>query len=203
MAAPVRDGYAISIGSGSNDNVGFEIAHNTILQSAGRGILIAGNLNADSPGPGLGTIHDNDIDVREPRDAGEYVAPGTGVGMQLRFGAHDVQIYNNTVHVHAGANACPAQFPTSLGNDCIANGIKLMAGLYGKNNQIFNNIVVADTTDASLSAVALYADGVSDGSNIFYNNTVTSNSLIVDLNGGDGGGSNFLFSFDQVCLLDK
>ena len=192
MAAPVRDGYAISIGSGSNDNVGFEIANNTIIQSSGRGILVAGNYNENSPGPGLGTIHDNNIDVRESHD-GEYDTAGTSLGIQLRFGAHDVQIYNNTVHAHAGAHACPVQFPVSLGDDCTAVGIKVMAGQNAVNNVVHNNTVEVETTDSNLIAMGLYGDGQSDGSNIFYNNTVTSNSTIIDLASGDGFGSNFLF----------
>ncbi|GEM_PF-3441130 len=192
MAATVRDGYAISIGSGSNDNIDFEIANNTIVQSSGRGILVAGNYNADSPGPGLGTVHDNNIDVREAEDSGEYLrTPGTDVGIQLRFGAHDVQIYSNTITAHAGLNACPSQFPTQTGNDCIAEGIKVVGGQYAVNNQIYNNTVTVETTDATLTAAGLYLDGTADSSSTFHNNTVTSNSLIVDANGPDGAGSNF------------
>lgn len=193
MASLVRDGYAIAIGSGTNDDIGFEIANNTIVQSSGRGILVAGNLNANSPGPGLGSIHHNSIDVREARDSGEYNAPGTGIGIQLRFGVHNVKIYENTVRAHAGASACPRQFPESKGDDCIAIGIKVGAGQNGVNNQVYNNTIEVDTTDGSLIAMGLYATVASNGSNIFYGNTVTSNSIIVDTNDNDGNGSNFLF----------
>ena len=196
MASPIRDGYAIAIGSGIAANVGFEIARNTIVQSSGRGILVAGDYNANSPGPGLGDVHDNSVDVREAEDTGEYLnAPGTGVGIQLRFGAHDVKIYNNNVSVHAGKDACPAQFPESTGSDCMAIGIKVIAGQTAINNQVYNNAVTAETNDpaSNLNAIGLYGDGISDGSNIFYGNTITSNSILADVNDNDGGGSGFIF----------
>lgn len=193
MASPVRDGYAIYIGSSNNADIGFNIANNTIIQSSGRGIMAAGNINENSPGPGLGEIHNNYIEIREPRDAGEYEAAGNGIGIQLRFGAHNIQVYENTVKAYAGLNACPKQFPTSQGDDCKCIGIKVAAGQYAINNKVFNNDVVVESTDSSLIAIGLYAIAVSDGTNEFYGNTVTSNSVIVSTAESDGAASNFLF----------
>ena len=193
MAAPVRDGYAIGIGAGANVDIGFEVAGNTIVQSSGRGIIVAGDADADSPGPGDGTIHDNYISVRESEDAGEYPGPGNAIGICLRFGAHDVQVYGNTVLAYAGADTAPPQFPTSNGGACTCIGVKVMAGQYAVNNQVYDNVVTVSTTDAAYTAEGLYADGTSDGSNVFLSNTVTSNSIIVSTNDFDGGGSGFQF----------
>src|SRR5208337_758229 len=174
--------------------IGFEIANNTIVQSSGRGIGVSGNLDDNSPGPNTGTVHDNFISVRESRDAGEYQGQGDGIGIILRFGAHNIQVYNNNVCGYAGANAAPVQFPTSLGNDCQCIGIKVDGGTNGAGNQVYNNTVLVSTTDASLPATGLYGTGTSDGSKVFHNNTVTSNSLPASINGSDGGGSNFMFA---------
>jgi len=197
MASPVRGGYAISVGSPVNDEIGFEIANNTINQSNGRGILVAGNNVGDDPGPGTGTVHDNSIEVRESMDSGEYAgSPGTGIGIQLRFGAHNIKVYNNTVKAHAGKNACPPSFPSQQGSDCEAIGIKVIGGRYAVNNQVYNNTVIVDTNDPDLrlSAKGLYGDGPADANTSFHHNTVTSNSILVDVNGADGAGSNFTFT---------
>lgn len=194
MAAPVRDAYAIVVASGVNSDIGFEVANNTIVQSAGRGIIVQGNVNADSPGPGNGSVHDNSIEVREPRDSGEYNGPGNGIGIALRFGAHNVRVYNNSIKVYGGQNACPPAFATNLGSDCLGVAIKVIAGTNAVNNQIYGNTISVETTDAALPVIGLYGVGIADGTTVFRNNTVTSNGLLVDVNGTDGAGSNFVFT---------
>lgn len=195
MDTPVRDGYAISIASPSAAAIGFEIANNTIIQTSGRGILVNGNVTDADPGPGFGTIHNNYIEVRESRDAGEYDAPGASTGICLRFGAHDIKVYENTIKAYAGQNACPSSFPTSKGADCIARALKIHSGSGGKNLEIYNNTVEAITTDASLPASGIYAinsylnSPVPDVNVVFHNNQITSNSIIVDLNSSDGSGN--------------
>ena len=197
MAASVGDGYAIDITSSTNAAVGFEIAHNTIVQSSGRGIIVEGDVNSNSPGPGNGTIHDNTITVREAPSA-DNPSYGDAIGICLRFGAHNVQVYNNTVTAYAGANAAPGRYASVLGSADIANGIKINAGTYGVDNQVYNNTVNVSTTDAGYTAVGLYASGSSDGSNVFSGNTVTSNSVLISTNSTDGGGSNFKFICNKL-----
>jgi len=188
MDTPVRDGYAISIASPNNEDIGFEIANNTIIQISGRGILINGFLDENSPGPGNGTIHDNYIDVREAHDAYEYNAPGSSTGICLRFGAHNIKVYNNTVKAWAGKNVVQTSF-TFNSPDCIARALKIHSGKNGKNIEVYKNIVEVNTTDAYLTASGIYAisdTGVSAENTVFHDNTVTSNSIIVDLNSDDG-----------------
>jgi Putative Ig domain len=193
MAAPVRDGYGITLGSPNNDDINFEIANNTIIQASGRGIIVEGWTSSSSPGPGLGTVHDNIIDVREA--ANEGYSFGNGVGIQARFGAHNIQIYNNNITIHAGAGACPQQFPTDTGSNCTGNGIKLMGGTSAGNNQVYNNTIngTTNSTDPSLRATGLYADDVGDPGSSFHDNTVTTNSVLVDVSAPDGCGWNWLF----------
>ena len=120
---------------------------------------------------------------------------GTSVGIQLRFGAHTTKIYNNTVVAHAGV--CPATFATQTGSNCEGEGegIKVIGGTYAVGNLVYNNTVkaVSNSSSPDLWAIGLYGDGVSDGSNIFSSNTVTSDTILADCNGDDGGGSNFKF----------
>jgi hypothetical protein len=193
MAAPVRDGYGITLGSPNNDDINFEIANNTIIQASGRGIIIEGWTSSSSPGPGKGTVHDNLIDVREA--ANEGYSFGNGVGIQARFGAHNIQIYNNNITIHAGAGACPQQFPTDTGSNCTGNGIKLMGGTSAGNNQVYNNTIngTTNSTDANLRATGIYADDVGDLGSSFHDNTVTTNSVLVDVSAPDGCGWNWLF----------
>lgn len=191
MAAPIRDAYGVTLGSANNDNIGFEIAHNTIQQPSGRGIIIEGWTDSSSPGPGNGTVHDNTISAKEA--ANEGYSAGDPVGIQVRFGAHGVQVYNNTITLSVGSGACPQQFSTDTGADCIGNGIKLMGGTYGTNNQAYNNTITIDTNSPTLNGSGLYGDGTSDALSYFSGNTVTSNSVIVDVTETDGCGSNWLF----------
>ncbi len=200
MASPVRNGYAIFISSAWAMEINFEIAYNAIAQLSGRGIMIEGDgpITPYVEGPGFGTIRDNSIDVRESRDAGEYNAPGDSIGIQLRGGVHDVQIYNNTVTEHSGLHACPAQFPTSKGDDCIGNGIKIIGNPYAPNDRVFNNKVTVATADASRTAVGLYGDYIAGPGSMFDHNTVTSNSILIDVNGADGAGSQWLFASNNL-----
>jgi len=121
LASPVRDGYAIEFGCANKTNIGFEVAYNTINQVSGRGIIVAGWNSPTSPGCGLGTIHDNNVTVKEAGNEG-YGA-GDAIGIQVRFGGHDIQVYNNTVTLNIGSGACPAQFYTDLSSDCGGIGI--------------------------------------------------------------------------------
>jgi len=197
MAAPVRDAYAIGLSSSKPVNMNYEIAYNTITQASGRGIGVEGDgvIGYNSHGPGFGTIHDNTIDVREPCDSGEYPCPGDDIGIMLRGGIHDMQVYNNTVTVHAGADACPIQFPQQQGNSCMGIGLKIIAGTYTTNDRFYNNTVNAITTDNTETASGLYGDFPSPGQGTdFDHNTVTSNSILVDLSASDGSGNNYLFA---------
>ncbi|OGD56830.1 hypothetical protein A2V71_00950 [Candidatus Berkelbacteria bacterium RBG_13_40_8] len=197
MDTPVRDGYAISISSSTGDEIGFEIANNYINQISGRGILINGDYTDDSPGPGTGTIHDNYIEVREAHDTYEYDTAGSSTGITLRFGAHNIEIYNNIVKAFAGQNACPSSF-TFNPPDCNAFGLKIHSGLTGKNNKVHNNTVTVNTTDehraAGIYAVSnMYNIAEQNDNAVFYNNTITSNNIIVDMADDDGYGSKITF----------
>ncbi len=193
MASPVGDGYAIIISSASNNDLPFEIANNTVVQN-GRGICVEGNVSDTSPGPGNGTIHDNYVESRESHTP-DPSGPGLSTGICIRFGAHNIKVYNNTVKVYAGATAAPGPFPTNLGSDCNARGLKIHAGTYGGDIEVYSNTVEANTQDAGHYASGLYAiNSVNTSPNVvFHNNTVTSNSCLVDLNRSDGSGSYFQF----------
>jgi hypothetical protein len=192
MSAPVRDGYAIELGCGSNNDIGFEIGNNVITKAT-RGILVAGWSNSSSPGCGLGTIHDNTIFVSEP--ANESYSLGDPIGIQVRFGAHKIQIYNNNIKLNSGQGACPTNFATDTGTNCIGYGIKLMGGTNGVNNQAYNNTITAttNTTDVNFAATGMYGDETSDSLSYFSGNTVTGNSQLVSVSETDGCGNNWLF----------
>jgi hypothetical protein len=209
MSSNVRDAYAIGIASSVSTVLNFEISYNTITQTNGRGIIAGGNINADSIGPNTGTIHDNVVSVYESCDAGEYGCPGDAVGIQLRFGAQNIQVYNNTVTTHAGATACPVSFWTTPGyptvnsstSSCIGQAIKLMDGQQAMNNVAYNNIVHADTTDISEMAYGLYGDsplGVSSSPSTFRSNTVYSNSNFLAMGGPDGGASGITWDSNNM-----
>ncbi len=205
MASPVRNGYGIVIGGASHGEVGFEIAHNTIVQSSGRGILVGGDYSDDSPGPGPGDIHDNFVDVRESADSGEYAGtPGASTGICIRFGAHHVRVHHNRIRAWAGANAAPPQFATQKGAACIARGLKIHSGPTGRGNVVCDNVVTATTTDAAYPASGIYATGDTgrgEGA-VFRRNVVVSNSIIVDLNGADGAGSHQTFTSNVFARGD-
>ncbi len=200
IAAAVGDGYGIIIGSNSNSDDLFEIARNTVIEN-GRGIAVEGSNSDGDHGPGNGSIHDNYVESRESHtpDPG---GPGLSTGLCLRFGAHNIEVYNNTIKVYAGATAAPGPFPTNLGPDCYARGMKIHIGTYGRDFNIHDNTIVANTQDTNHYAGAIYAINNSAlyGSMnttpnvVFHNNTVTSNNYIVDLSESDGGGSYWTFT---------
>jgi len=193
MAAPVRDGYAIEFGCSANTLIGFEVAFNTITQVSGRGILSAGFSDSSSPGCNTGTIHDNVVSVKEAGNEG--YSNGDPLGIQLRFGAHNTQIYNNNITVYSGPGVCPAQFFSDSGSDCISQGaIKLMGGTNAANNQASNNTITAITTSANYPVSAIYGDyAPPDTLSGFFGNTITSNGIIVDVSQPDGCGNNWTF----------
>jgi hypothetical protein len=193
-ASPVRDGYGISIGAGSNLAVNFNISNNNITSLSGRGILIAGNYNASSLGPQSGTISYNTIDVKEPQDSGEYLnAPGTPIGIQMRFGAGNVDVHHNTIYVYAGLNTCPKQFSSQTGDSCHGVGLKINGGKpSGLNNNIHDNNIIAVASDANYYAIPIYGNGIGHLTNTFYNNTISSNSVFIDFHGDDGKGDFFI-----------
>jgi putative Ig domain-containing protein len=205
MASPVRDGYAIEIGCANSNNLPFEIAYNTINQASGRGILVAGWSSATSPGCGLGTIHDNVVSVKEAANEGH--GNGDAVGIQTRFGAHDIQVYNNTVTLNVGAGMCPAQFATDTGSDCSGTGVKLMGGVPGLNLTAYNNKVTATSNSPSYFAGALYGDMSADSASYFANNTAFSNSGIIATSPAnsafDGCGNGWTFKNNTLVALSN
>ena len=194
MAAPVRDGYAIGVG-GAGDFNNTDVSNNIIIQSSGRGIIIAGDVSSTSVGPYRVLCHNNYIEAAEAWDEGEYFAIGDSIQICLRFGQSCVKVYQNTVVGHAGLHAATTPFPMSQGTSGMAIGIKVATGPNSFNNQIYDNNVSVNTTDTgSTVALGLYGDITSDGVTAFYNNTVTSNGYLVSLNSTDGNGSNFVFT---------
>lgn len=206
MAVPVRDGYAITIGCASSSNLPFEIANNTINQASGRGIVIEGWIDPSSAGCGLGTIHDNTVTVKEAANEG-YTA-GDPIGIQTRFGAHDIQVYNNNVTVLGGQGQCPVQFFSDTGSDCGGIGIKLMSNTTGGLNlTAYNNTVTTTTNNASFLAAGLYGDFTADAASFFSNNTVSSNSITATTDppgsgmGFDGCGHGWTFKNNTFIEL--
>lgn len=199
MASAVRDGYGVEIlCAGGLVNTGFEIAHNTINQVSARGIIVDAENTSSPPGCGQGTIHDNNVTVKEAGNEGN--GAGDSIGIQVRFGAHDVQIFNNTVTVPVGQGQCPAQFFTDQGSDCGGIGIKLMAATgTALNLTATNNTVNATSNSPSFVAAGLYGDFDADPGSYFANNTVSSNSTIVATSppgsgsGFDGCGNHWVF----------
>jgi hypothetical protein len=189
MAAPVRDGYAIEFGCSANTDINFEVAFNTITQVSGRGILAAGFIDQNSPGCNDGTIHDNVVSTKEA--ANEGFSQGDPLGIQLRFGAHNIRIFNNTISNFSGPGVCPAQFFTDTGSDCVSQAaIKLMGGSSAVNNQASNNTINSVTTSATFPVSGLYGDFIPpDSISGFFNNTVTSNGILTDMSQADGCGS--------------
>jgi len=197
IVAPVRDSYGITIGCSASTNIGFEIAHNTV--SSGRGIFVEGWNSSSSPGCGLGTVHDNIVTANEALTvdgpSGGYTS-GDPIGIQVRFGSHDIQVYNNNITVHSGPGVCPVHFFTDVNSDCVSQGaIKLMGGPAAANITASNNTITATTTSASFPVSAIYGDltppdpGVSG----FFNNNITSNGTIVDVTQPDGCGNYWTF----------
>ena len=208
MASAVRDGYGVEILCVTNSSgaVNFEIANNTINQVSARGIIVDGENTNSPPGCGTGTIHDNTITVKEAGNEGN--SAGDSIGIQARFGASNVQIYNNTVTVPVGAGQCPAQFFTDSGSDCGGIGIKMMATSgVAQNLTAFNNTVTATSTSASFVAAGLYGDFTGESTSFFKNNNVSSNSspISVDPPGGgagfDGCGRFWLFQGNTITKL--
>jgi len=191
MASAVRDGYGVEILCVTNSSgpINFEIAHNTINQVSGRGIIVDGENTNTPPGCGTGSVHDNNVTVREAGNEGN--GAGDSVGIQARFGASNVQVFNNTVTVPVGQGQCPAQFFTDNGSDCGGIGIKLMATTgVAQNLTATNNTVMATSNSPNFVAAGLYGDFTADPGSYFANNTVSSNSTIVATS-PPGGGSGF------------
>lgn len=206
MASPVRDGYAIEFGCASGSNIGFEIANNTINQVSGRGILVAGWNSPSSPGCGLGTIHDNTVTVKEAGNP--EGGTGDSIGIQARFGAHDIQIYNNTVTLNTGTGQCPQQQFTDTGSDCGGIGIKLSSNTTGGANlTAFNNTITATSNSATLVAAGVYGDFTADPNSYFKNNVISSNSIPITTDppgsgsGFDGCGIGWTFQGNTITKL--
>jgi len=214
MASATRDAYAIAATCNiSGAGPQWEISYNTINQYSGRGIIAAGwNTNTD-PGCGSANIHDNVISVKEA--ANEGYSFGDPTAIQLRFGEHSSNIYNNTITVNGGTGQCPAQFFTDTGSDCAGIGIKIMSSPTGyvgggssgtpMANAVYNNTVTTttNTTNSSLNVVGLYGDYTADSSSYFANNTVSSNSNPLATSLPDGCGRNWTFKNNTLIKLSN
>jgi hypothetical protein len=207
MASATRDAYAIAAECNINGaGPQWDISYNTINQPSGRGILAAGwNTNTD-PGCGSANIHDNTITVKEA--ANEGYSWGDPTAIQLRFGEHSSNVYNNTITVPGGTGQCPAQFYTDTGSDCAGIGIKIMSSPTGSNgtsgepmaNAVYNNTVTTTTNSNNLNyaVIGLYGDYTADAGSYFSGNTVTSNSAPLGTSLPDGCGNYWTFKNNTI-----
>jgi hypothetical protein len=139
----------------------------------------------------LGTIHDNNVHVKEAGNP--EGGSGDSIAIQARFGAHDIQVYNNTVTLNVGAGACPQQFYTDTGSNCGGIGVKLSEAAPGGSAAAltaYNNTVSCTSNSSSYVCAALYPVFTADSNSYFKNNNVTSNSILI-ASDPPGSGSGF------------
>ncbi|PJA20491.1 MAG: hypothetical protein COX63_00805, partial [Candidatus Diapherotrites archaeon CG_4_10_14_0_2_um_filter_31_5] len=163
--SPVRDGYAIAMSAANGGcSDGTKIYNNTINQINGRGIAVAGNDYETDNGVGNVEIYGNNITVREGWDC-EYDGSGTGTGIRVRFGAHNIYAHDNFIYGFAGKGVAVGSHPTKDGSKTIGlyvgNG-----GPYGKNNVYENNYIEVTTNyagygyaDTTYAAIGIYEGG--------------------------------------------
>ena len=210
MWSPVRDGYAIGIGSRNNHcSDGIKIYSNTIEQENGRGIIVAGWDVGSDYGPGNVEVYENDIYVQEGADC-EYRAHGTATGIRVRFGAHDVYVHDNNITGVAGKNIVTGSWLSEDGEDPGSTVIGLYVGStlpHGLNNRYENNYIDIETSDEELEATALYIEGghPDDKSlpSSFKGNTFKTNSQAIRISWTDGGGYNASFDGDRIIRGDN
>lgn len=205
--SPVRDGYAISIASRNHAcSDGTEIYNNTINQTNGRGIAITGWDSEADDGPHNVEIYNNNVTVREGWDC-EYNAPGTAVGLRVRFGAGNVYAHDNYFYGHAGTGVAQGSHPTSDGS----NAVGLYVGApepYGYGNVYENNYVEVSTNNSSFFATGVYVSDVHPPNETglahsFINNTFKSNHQPIRISGSDGGGAKATFTNNTVIKGDN
>lgn len=182
------DGYGIGIERVHD----FEIAYNTIHPVSGRGIIVQAGVLANSNDLN-GTIHDNDVVVRE-RGNLEYGQLGLiAVALRMRnytgtFG--NIEIINNIFAAYTGEwvgedMSCAGGRLTLINN----NGQMTGANLVFKNNDFKAIIVNKDPTLPAAQAWGLSFAQVDANTGVTYiNNTCESN--VIPLNFGDSDGIN-------------
>jgi len=205
MWSPTRDGYAIAVQGNNTCDDGHKIYSNTIDQVNGRGIIIGGwNVESDN-GVGNVEVYQNKITVREGWDC-EYNSAGTGVGIRVRFGAHDNYVHDNQIYGLAGTGVAKGSAPDKDGST--VTGLYVGAGApYGSNNRYESNYVEVSSNNESFDAIAVYGSD-SEPSSIglpmsFKNNTFKSNNLPIRIGGSDGGAYNVSFSGDKIIKGDN
>jgi hypothetical protein len=182
--AIVTNGYGISIAALQN----FEIAHNTITPTNGRGITIDGYSSTPVQN---GLVHDNYVSVQEAYNR-EYWLGGTGIearALRLRNNVdaegqqRNLAIYNNTFIATTGAGLVQYAYGVRL-SYVNPNGEMNNAGI-----SLVNNLIkaIVTTTDTTYHAYALQVAQLDPGIGLnISNNVLESNDVSLSVSGDDG-----------------
>ncbi len=213
--SPVRDGYAIAVEDNSPypNKCGYpiEIFSNTINQTNGRGIIIAGQFGESDNGPQRVEVYDNYVEVREGWDC-EYDTAGFGVGIRLRFGAGQNYVHDNYVRSFGGIGVANGT-GYLLGPRDGAAAIGIYPGSsppYGGGNVFENNHIEVSTNSINYgNYIGAIAGRISDGAypgtvslpTHYKNNTFVSNNFVLGFShriGIDGSSFNDFFESNKL-----
>jgi len=195
----VVDSYAIGFSQAVNS---FEIAHNTIVQVKGRGILLDG---VDAGIVTNGTIHDNYVEIQETPflEYGAASLAATALRIRGNLGTiSSVSIYNNEFYAQTGiggdfeAKAACIQFLNDHGQNQASN--------VSISNNTFKAILIAPDPNLSGSyastATAMDMNGVGVGTGlVLTDNVFESNATSLAFGDSDSYGK----ANNDVTFLDN
>jgi PKD repeat protein len=193
--AIVANAYAIGIAAAQN----FEVAHNTITPTDGRGIDVDG---WSSTAVINGLIHDNYVSVQETLNREFYSIIGTEArALRLRNdvdseGAQqNISIYNNTFIATTGPGYAQGAYGVRI------DYVNPNGEMNNSHISLFNNLIkaITTTTDTSFYASALDVDEMAAGIAMgISNNILESNDVSLQICGNDADGTTGVSGVDLI-----
>jgi hypothetical protein len=193
--AIVANAYGIGIAAAQN----FEIAHNTITPTDGRGIDVDGWSSTPVVN---GLIHDNYVSVQETLNREFYSIIGTEArALRLRNdvdseGAQqNIRIYNNTFIATTGPGFAQGAYGVRI------DYVNPNGEMNNSHISLFNNLIkaITTTTDTSFYASALDVDEMASGIAMrISNNILESNDVSLQICGNDADGTTGVRGVDLI-----
>jgi hypothetical protein len=193
--AIVANAYGIGIAAAQN----FEIAHNTITPTDGRGIDVDGWSSTPVVN---GLIHDNYVSVQETLNREFYNIIGTEArALRMRNdvdseGAQqNIRIYNNTFIATTGPGFAQGAYGVRI------DYLNPNGEMNNSHISLFNNLIkaITTTTDTSFYASALDVDEMAAGIAMgISNNILESNDVSLQICGNDGDGTTGVNGVDLI-----